>query len=286
MRRTGRVATTLLLVLLLLTVLGTGASAKKDITVGEEAAAWPRILTQAEVEEALEGELFLCATEEGSWATAESIGVEVLHLPEQADLLLLTTGADGSKSLMDDVYRVALSADVARGLETGLALEERDGVLTLLPGDTVALGTPLLTGDNLTTAQTMAGGSSATLLAWQNGSGWSLAMLPQGGTRCTFTGGVEATLVDETMVVNGVVVLQNGTQVAMETMEISDDAVLTALTEGTRIEVGEDGSVNRVDSAERSSDGSVHWGVIIPCVIFGAIVFLGLAWFVGRRWGR
>ncbi len=285
MRRTGRFATVLLVILLLLTVLGTGASAKKDITVEEEVAAWPRILTQTEVEDALEGELFLCATEEGAWATAESIGVEVLRLPEQADLLLLTTGADGSKSLMDDVYRVALSADVARGLETGLALEERDGVLTLLPGDTVALGTPLLTGDNLTTAQSMAGGSSATLLAWQNGSGWSLAMLPQGGTRCTFTGGVEATLVDETMVVNGVVVLQNGTQVAMETMEVSGDAVLTALTEDTRIEVSEDGTVDRIGGAESGGNG-VHWGVIIPCVIFGAIVFLGLAWLVGRRWSR
>ncbi|MBR2667707.1 MAG: hypothetical protein IKD96_06080 [Oscillospiraceae bacterium] len=285
MKRTGRVTAALLLVLLLLTALSTGASAKKDITTEEEVAAWPRILTQAEVEQALEGELFLCATEEGAWKTAESIDVEVLRLPEQADLLLLTTGADGSKSLMDDVYRVALSADVARGLETGLALEERDGVLTLLPGDTVALGTPLLTGDNLTTAQSMAGGSSATLLAWQNGSGWSLAMLPQGGTRCTFTGGVEATLVDETMVVNGVVVLQNGTQVAMETMEVSGDAVLTALTEGARIEVSEDGSVDRIGGDE-SRSGSVHWGVVIPCVIFGAIVFLGLAWFVGRRWSR
>ncbi len=285
MRRTGRVATAMLLVLLMLAVLGTSASAKKDITAEEEVAAWPRILTQDEVKEALEGDLFLCATEDGAWETAESIGATVLRLPEQADLLLLTTGGDGSKSLMDDVYRVALSPDVARGLETGLALEERDGVLTLLPGDTVALGTPLLTGDNLTTAQSMAGGSSATLLAWQNGSGWSLAMLPQGSNSCTFTGGVEATVVDESMVVNDVVVLENGTPVPMKTMEVSEDAVLTALTEDTRIEVNEDGSVVRVDGAERS-DGSVHWGVIIPCVIFGAIVFLGLAWLVGRRWSR
>ena len=49
--------------------------------------------------------------------------------------------------------------------------------------------------------------------------------------------------------------------------------------------VSEDGSVARVDGAERG-DGSVHWGVNIPCVIFGAIVFLGLAWLVGRRWSR